>query len=361
MDPDKGVVELQRKVMFDIRYYMCRRGNENIKDMTKSTFNLCFDQESGISYIKKIEDEMTKNHKERDTELISGFIPQVLNADGTPHKLCPVRSYENYINLLNEKLDNLWQKVNTRNVRKGVMPYFNAVPVGKNPHSTFMSDLSELLNLSKRYTNHSIRVTGTTNLTRAHYTARQIMSVTGHKSIQSLSIYQRVKEDEKMMMGMSLMYSLLRPGDVAKVTQECSPHFEIENENMLALPAPPTTSEIQPKIGQSNINAPTTVPSNEQVIQNSETAITPYMPQQQQLPLETAPNFDLLELLCDGNDTDLVMAATQVESEVCTKTSKTHKWLEVRKYWYSEHTHSQQIKSFTAVNQNCYLEQLKSD
>ena len=41
------------------------------------------------------------------------------------------------------------------------------------------------------------------------------MSVTGHKSVHSLSIYQKVKEDEKLMMGMSLTFSLLNPTKVS--------------------------------------------------------------------------------------------------------------------------------------------------
>ena len=66
LDPERSPSHLQRKVMFDIRYYMCRRGGENIKDMTKETFQLCFDNETKISYVKKVLDEMTKNHQECD-------------------------------------------------------------------------------------------------------------------------------------------------------------------------------------------------------------------------------------------------------------------------------------------------------
>lgn len=37
----------------------------------------------------------------------------------------------------------------------------------------------------------------------------QVMAVTGHKSVQSLSVYQRVSDDEKMMMGDSLTRNIL--------------------------------------------------------------------------------------------------------------------------------------------------------
>ena len=118
MDPDKGPKELQRKVMFDVCYFMCRRGRENIVGMTKSTFLMCYDQDSKIAYIKKQEDEMTKNQREQDTELITGFMPQILDENGLPHKMCPVRSFENYINLLNEKCPGLWQKCNMNHVKR---------------------------------------------------------------------------------------------------------------------------------------------------------------------------------------------------------------------------------------------------
>ena len=42
LDPDAGPISLQNKVMFDVFYYMCRRGNENIVSMTKDTFNVVY-------------------------------------------------------------------------------------------------------------------------------------------------------------------------------------------------------------------------------------------------------------------------------------------------------------------------------
>ena len=62
--------------------------------------------------------------------------------------------------------------------------------------------------------NHHIRVTGASTLTRSNYTAKQVMSVTGHKSIQSLFIYQKVCEDDKLSMGISLMYSFMHHSEV---------------------------------------------------------------------------------------------------------------------------------------------------
>ena len=120
--------------MFDVRYYMRQRGNENIVDMTKKTFNLCYDAETKMSYVKKVEDELTKNRREKDNELITGFMLQILDSDGTPHRLCPVQSFENYIGFLNEQSEYLWQKPNFKRYKAGQIPYYDNVRVGNNPY-----------------------------------------------------------------------------------------------------------------------------------------------------------------------------------------------------------------------------------
>jgi len=67
-----------------------------------------------------------------------------------------------------------------------------------------MKDLSMKYALSRIYTNHSIRVTGATILSRKKYSCSQIKEVTGHKSVSSLAVYQRVSDEEKLQMGKSL-------------------------------------------------------------------------------------------------------------------------------------------------------------
>ena len=80
-----------------------------------------------------------------------------------------------------------------------------------------MGRLSDKNNLSEQYMNQCICVTGATNLTRCGFSVKQIMSITGHKSIESLAMYQKVQEDEKLKMGMSLMFHLFQPGEAMKI------------------------------------------------------------------------------------------------------------------------------------------------
>ena len=347
MDPDAGPVELQRKVMFDIRYYFCRRGGENFINFKKNTFQLCYDNNTNIAYVKKSVDEMQKNHNEKsNVEIITGFMPRILADDGTPHKLCPVRSFENYSFTLNPDCEGLWQKPWLSNYKKNHLPFYEASTVGKNPLNTFMSKLSAKCELSKVYTNHSVRVTGVTNLTRSHYTPRQIMAITGHKSIQSLAIYQRVKEDEKMMMGMSLMYSLLRPADVMRVTSECRPHFEtqLDTQQQLQIQAPPVQQavalpsnlQIQPQMPKENFHsAMVPIPPPVQIENRSQSAPTPVMqnekpniePENAVIPFDANINENqfgsfLQMLMDDEGDNDLLMAATQLEQKDNEKRQK---------------------------------------
>lgn len=68
--------------------------------------------------------------------------------------------------------------------------------------------MSKAINLSKVYTNHSIRATGASILSKCMYGPSQVMSVTGHKSVQCLGVYQRVSDAEKIQMGESISENL---------------------------------------------------------------------------------------------------------------------------------------------------------
>ncbi|XP_076100735.1 uncharacterized protein LOC143069814 [Mytilus galloprovincialis] len=68
---------LYTKVQFDIRMYFCRRGQENMHLMTNTTFGVETDPATGLKVVRKIGDEMTKNHRETDKEESSGVMPEV--------------------------------------------------------------------------------------------------------------------------------------------------------------------------------------------------------------------------------------------------------------------------------------------
>ena len=190
---------LANKVQFDIRMYFMRRGGENFHKMTVKTFQILYHQETGLKYVCKAIDELTKNHRETDKgHCGDGFMPEM---PGNP--MCPVTSFEKYLSKLHPGTDRLWQKA-----RNSYLPeesvWFSKVPIGEKTLQKFMPHLSEVCALSKRYTNHSIRATGATILSRKNFNNAQIMSVSGHRSVSSLAVYQRVAEREKIDMGRAI-------------------------------------------------------------------------------------------------------------------------------------------------------------
>ena len=109
-----------------------------------------------------------------------------------------------YTDHLNPENEFLWQ-VPLRNVdMMNDQIWYGKQKIGKNPLAKFMTNISTNCELSRMYTNHCICVTGTSILTRMQFSASEIMSVTGHKSVQSLAIYQKTDQKKKEKWGISL-------------------------------------------------------------------------------------------------------------------------------------------------------------
>lgn len=68
------------------------------------------------------------------------------------------------------------------------MWYFN-LPVGEKKLSTFFSSLSRATNLSRVYSNQSIRVTGASIQSKCMYEPSQVKTGAGHMPVQSISEY----------------------------------------------------------------------------------------------------------------------------------------------------------------------------
>ena len=99
--------------------------------------------------------------------------------------------------------------------------------IGKNTFDTFLSRLSSHLNLSKRYTNHCLRVTGITVLKEAGKSNEEIAFETGHKSALSVQRYVRKRKDNchqnmsaLMSSGFSKLPKKVAPFGRGKITIE---------------------------------------------------------------------------------------------------------------------------------------------
>ena len=174
-----------------------------------------------------------------------------------------------------------------------------------------MGRISKACQLTEHYTNHCIRVTGATNLTRSgKFIAKQIMSVTSHKSLQSLATYQRVHSDGKLMMGMNLTYGPYHPTEVEGIQQIIQEM--IEEKNNAPVPMPRICTEVA-------VPGPYALDPNVPKILPLESALIPYQkpdtPNQENVIND---GFDLMNILAEFDAPyydQLMIAMTQTEKE----------------------------------------------
>ena len=289
LDPEYSAASLQRKVQFDIRFYFARRGAENMEKMTKKTFKLSFDAKSETWFVVKDMDELTKNHKEIDTK-VSGYMPE-----NKEDSLCPVKSFRKYLDHLHPENEYLWQRPLDKINVKSPNIWYGRQHIGKNPLSNFMTDISKECKLTKIYTNHSIRVTGITVLTRMNFSNSEIMSITGHKSVQSLTRYQRTQDREKISMRNVMHQSLTKEEDqiVVPIRGVNKNQLEIGFGNDVPVPLPQLA--IAP-VSKEIIEKP-----------NSSDAIVPFQPQFDQ---DEVNDFDLVQILKEVEENEKLAIPT---------------------------------------------------
>ena len=108
--------------------------------------------------------------------------------------------------------------------------------LGKNPLGEFMSTLSTQASLSMRYTNHSVRAMCISVLDSEGFEARDIMSVSSHKSEQTIKSYSKTSDGKKRKMSEALSNALVISPKVAKMQsvqnqQEVEINLNANNNN----------------------------------------------------------------------------------------------------------------------------------
>ena len=178
-DPEK----LQNKVFFEVMLYFCRRGKQNLRQLKKTDFSFNTDG-TGARYVCKTTDELTKNHREDDEGFDGGVMYE------KPGLNCPVASFELYLSNLNPLNEFLFQRPK-RNVSISENVWYDNMVIGERTLGEKMKNISREGNLSKCYTNHSIRATAVTILDKSGFEARHIMVVSGHKNEASIRSYSK--------------------------------------------------------------------------------------------------------------------------------------------------------------------------
>lgn len=183
---------LQSKVWFELMYYICRRGRENLRKLEKDHFAITEDS-NGRRYVYQCKDEMSKkirgdNMKSR----VDAGRMYATDGDG-----CPVASFEKYISKLNPNNSALFQAPLKSAPCDSEKPWYKNAPLGEKQLGNFMSRLSLAAGLSRRYTNHSLRSTCITVLDESGFDSRDICNVSGHRNERSIRTYVGRPNDAK--------------------------------------------------------------------------------------------------------------------------------------------------------------------
>ena len=187
---------LLNKVFFEIMLCFCRRGRQNLRQLKKAAFEVHTDA-TGAKFVSKVRDELTKTHREDDEAEEGGVMY------ATEGVWCPVASFEKYLQHLNPKNEFLFQRPKKEVSSDAVVWYDNMV-VGERSLGDMMKRISKDANLSRIYTNHSIRATAVTILDKSGFEARHIMTVSGHRNESSIRAYSKTDQTTKRRMSETL-------------------------------------------------------------------------------------------------------------------------------------------------------------
>ena len=146
----------------------------------------------------------------------------------TPRK-CPVAAFEMYFMKLSKNQDEVLFPKPLSNFSSNSW-YSDRAVRGKDYIGNFMKTLSKKLNLSKSYTNHSIRSTVISNIIDAGHDVSDVAAVTGHKSTEALRKYaSRKRESQMRTCSSTLNYTL--HGGISESKSDETRDDKIENDN----------------------------------------------------------------------------------------------------------------------------------
>lgn len=337
LNHEAGPVQLRNKVKWDIRYYFCCRGKENLYKFTKETFKLKHNEEQDLRYIEKVQDEKTKNHQDNGP-IKCGHMPE-LKGNG----FCPVTSYLTYLYSLDPKCPWLFQIPKKKEFPANGKGVWYAGRMGHNPLDIFVSRMAKLCDLGQfGYTNHSLHSTGITTLKKTKkFSDTQVMVYSGHESLAGLNTYERVSDEDKIAMGFSLSESLIvhQPVQIIENPALPAPANQLAIEAPMPHKIPPVPALPAPPVApvQDFQNAPNVMPQN---------AVIPFEAED---PFQNDPDpgIDLMKLIAEAEEQNNINAnAPNIVSVEMAQVQKSHNDTHVVAKQVVKKTSSPQVPSF---------------
>ena len=225
--------------------------------------------------------------------------------------MCPVLSFEKYISKLHPDLDSLWQRPKDTAGPEEI--WYCRMVVGERTLGNMMAHMSDEFKLSKRYTNHCLRVTAISVLDQSGVAGRHIIRISGHKNEESLKNYSRKITNAKKRSISETISAAVGVSPPAKKLPSC-------------VTQPQTvTVDVQGhhKVNQAPLDELSDVPEDNNPAVDDKLALTNSQMENALSSLLQAPNFSLsplLNLVDDSpQDASAVSAVAAVgESSVAT-------------------------------------------
>lgn len=166
-------------------------------------------------------------------------------------QLCPVDMFQLYIDKLNPDYKWFWQRPKRGRLHYTDSLWYDRMRLGHDPIDGFMATISKEAQLSKRYTNHSIRSTAM-GILAEHFEGRHVIGLSGHKSESTIKQYvRRLPEKKKLEMCNKLAETAL-PAKQPKVVEK---KFQFKSTHSATISQPPQNSNPPPAptVPQENV------------------------------------------------------------------------------------------------------------
>ena len=150
---------------------------------------------------------------ERETKTRSGNDPRNVRAIARKmfavpnNEKCPVKAYKVYAEKrpAEMKTDNTPFYLAVNNVKSGSgKPWFKKAPVDVNKLNTLMKTMAQKAGLGPNFKNHSGRKTMIQTLVNNDVPPTDIMQLSGHENVQSITSYSTVSQKQQLNMSHTL-------------------------------------------------------------------------------------------------------------------------------------------------------------
>ena len=251
-------VTLQNKVFVEVNLHFCRRGREGLRELKKDSFVKKSDS-NGRTYITLGFNELEKNHQGFDKRDYQEE-PRMYEQEGDQ---CPVKSFDLYVSKLHPECRAFFQRPAEK--FNGKETWFVNCPVGKNMLAEKMKKLSNKAGLSRVYTNHCLRASSITFLDISGIQAKDICSVSRHRSTDGILPYTSGPTDKKRYEMSSILHDQSH-GEVRK-------RDGVSGELLPALPeGTASCSDVVPSVRQTDQQVVSSQSGCQAVTESCETA-----------------------------------------------------------------------------------------